>query len=380
MSPFRRLMTRTATLIVTLAVAGAAAAAVAGVSILLAQRADSLPTPPRADPLPVRVVTSRGEDGYTLTRRFTGQIAPAAATDLGFETGGRIDWIGPQEGDHVAEGEVIARLDTRSQMADRNAALAERAALAARAELARLTADRQADLQARGHSAAAQGDDARLTLAALMAQIAAADARIAGIDLLLDKAALRAPFAAEIGTRHLDPGATVAAGTPVARLLSLRAPELRAGLPPDLAATLRPGDAVRVDLQGRAIPARVIRLRPDLSPATRTREVVLALDLPDGLPVPHGATATVLIPQNVQAEGQWLPLTALRDGPRGTWAVLVAAPDGAGGTLARPEAVEILHTDTTRVFLRGALPPGTPILAEGTHRVTPGQPVAPVAD
>lgn len=380
MSPFRRALTRTGTLIVTLAVAGAAAGAVAGVAILLAQQADSLPTPPRADPLPVRVIPSGAEPGYTVIRRFTGQIAAAATTDLGFETGGRIDLIGPREGDRVAAGDVIARLDTRSLMADRAAALADRAALAAQAELARLTANRQADLQARGHSATRVADEARLALASLTAQIAAADARIAGIDVGLDKALLRAPFAAEIGTRHLDPGATVGAGAPVVRLLSVAAPELRAGLPPDLAATLRPGDAMQVDLGGTVVPARLIRLRPDLSPATRTREAVLALDLPADMPAPFGSSATLLIPQRVEAPGQWLPLAALRDGPRGTWAVMVLAPDGTGTTVLRPEAVEVLHTDATRAYLRGALPPGTLILAEGTHRVTPGQPVTPIAD
>jgi hypothetical protein len=38
-----------------------------------------------------------------------------------------------------------------------------------------------------------------------------------------------------------------------------------------------------------------------------------------------------------------------------------------------PAAVEVIHTDGTRVYLRGTLPPGARIVAKAPDRVAPGQ-------
>jgi hypothetical protein len=38
-----------------------------------------------------------------------------------------------------------------------------------------------------------------------------------------------------------------------------------------------------------------------------------------------------------------------------------------------PAAVEVIHTDGARVFLRGMLPPAARIVAEAPDRVAPGQ-------
>jgi membrane fusion protein, multidrug efflux system len=90
---------------------------------------------------------------YTVTRRFTGQIEAAARTDLGFELGGRITEVLVEEGDVVASGTVLARLDTSALIPERAALEAELAALAADAELARLTLARNDALTERGFRA-----------------------------------------------------------------------------------------------------------------------------------------------------------------------------------------------------------------------------------
>jgi RND family efflux transporter MFP subunit len=328
-------------------------------------------------PLDVRVTRVRHEAGFVTERRFAGRVAPARRAALGFELGGRLAEVTVEAGAVVSAGDVLARLDRRSLEADRAAALAERAALEAEAELARLTAERRAALQAQGHAATQAFDEARLGLARLEASIAAADARIAGIDLALEKSELRAPFAGEIGTRHLDPGATVAAGTPVVDLFAQGAPELRVGLPAALAAELDPAAQVAVELGDARVAARLVRLRPDLDPATLTREATFVLDMPPGAVRPgFGDTAAVILRERIAAEGFWLPLAALSEGARGSWQVMVAEPEGPV-PVARPEAIEVLHTDGARVFVRGAIPQGTPVVADGAHRLVPGQPLAP---
>jgi membrane fusion protein, multidrug efflux system len=50
------------------------------------------------------------------------------------------------------------------------------------------------------------------------------------------------------------------------------------------------------------------------------------------------------------------------------------------GERSLPVAVEVIHMDGARVFLRGALPPGARIVAEAPDRVAPGQLVLALAE
>jgi hypothetical protein len=46
--------------------------------------------------------------------------------------------------------------------------------------------------------------------------------------------------------------------------------------------------------------------------------------------------------------------------------------------VARREAVEALHIEEGRVFVRGAIPDGALLVTEGVNRLTQGQRVAPL--
>ena len=362
-----KVLRRTATLMLTLAVAAAAGAAVlAGHALLSANATEPGPAAPLTS---VRVIEVRPTHDYTVTRRFTGQIEAAARVDLGFELGGRLAELLVAEGDVVAQGAVLARLDTSALIPERAALEAELAALQADAELARLTLARQDALTERGFRAVAAQDEARLALARIEAGMAATAARIAGVDVRLEKSILRAPFAARIGARQIDAGQTVAAGQPVLVLFEAGAARARVGLPPDLAATLQPGDPVALELGGVVRAATVLHLRPDLDPLTRSRPVVLTLQ--EAAPV-LGETVSVILEQRIQTPGFWAPLAALREGARGSWSVMALRP-APEGDLVQPAAVEVIHGEGARVFLRGDLPPGARIVAEAPDRVAPGQ-------
>lgn len=365
----RKALRRVVTLSLTLAVfVGAAATVFAGYSMILA-KAD-VPPGLTAGPMPVGVMKVTFTDGYTVTRRFTGQVEAAAQTDLGFELGGRVIEVLVEEGDLVAAGTVLARLDTSALIPERAALEADLAALAADAELARLTLARNDVLTERGFRSVAAQDDARLTLARATAGIAAARARIAGIDVRMDKSALVAPFAAYVGARLADPGQTVAAGQTVLVLFDAGPARARVGLPPALAAGLSAGDTVQVDIGGTAIQTRILQIRPDLDPSTSSRSVLLIL--PSDAAQVLGDTVALILEQSVAEQGFWAPLSALREGVRGSWSVMAieTTPEGDRTVTA---AVEVIHSDGTRVFLRGALPPGTRIVAEAPNRVVPGQ-------
>lgn len=368
-SGIRKALRRTVTLVVTLLVfVGAGAGVIAARSFISAE-----PDGPRMQGAPrttVAVMTVTPETGYDVTRRFTGQIEAAAQTDLGFELGGRVTEVLVEEGDVVSEGAVLARLDTSALIPERAALEAELAAVAADAELARLTLARNDALTERGFRSVAAQDEARLALARAEASMAALRARIAGVDVRLEKSVLTAPFRARIGARLADPGQTMGAGQAAMVLFDAAPAQARVGLPPQLADDLSVGQNVMVNMGGVVLSATIRQIRPDLDPNTRSRSVVLALE--PGVDPVLGDTVALFLTQRVEDPGFWAPLSSLREGVRGSWSVMAVEVTPEGDRML-PAAVEVIHTDGARVFLRGMLPPGARIVAEAPDRVAPGQ-------
>lgn len=373
-SPLRRVLSRAGRLALTLAVAGAAIGAVTAGYGLLSARASEAIGP---DPAPrTTIATERIEvvDEITVVRRFTGQFEAAQEVALAFEEGGTIAEITVREGDRVSRGTVIARLDTRLLQAERARLVASRAALSAQAELARRTNERQATLLSEGHVTQQRVDETSLRLVELEAALAEADAGIAAIDVRLSKSEARAPFDGRIGARLLDPGAVAGAGAPVVTLLEDGPARFRVAIDPDLASALDLGSPVSIIARGRIVDARLAELSPELDAATRSR--VAFFDLAPGVEAPPArSTGEVHLRETRVATGAWVPIASLWQGPRGSWTILVADPEPDGTARIGTEAVEVIHLDGDRAFVRGSFENGARLLPGGTHRVVPGETV-----
>ncbi|MEL6315401.1 MAG: biotin/lipoyl-binding protein, partial [Pseudomonadota bacterium] len=190
----RRALKTTVTFLSTSMTAALAVGLVVAGSSLIADRAQSVGLPDVAPPVSVTAKVLTREPGYDVIRSFVGQLEAAQQADLAFESGGTLDEVLVEEGAHVAQGEVLARMDTRVLTTERKAMQAVRAALEAQLELAELTKSRQETLERQGFAATQRFDEARLTVIELTARIDETDARIAQIDVRLDKSIIRAPF------------------------------------------------------------------------------------------------------------------------------------------------------------------------------------------
>ncbi len=350
-------------------VAGAVLAVILAREVLASQRAEAA-GPPAAPRTAVATGRIEMREAYAVTRRFAGEFEPPQTTMLGFELGGSVAAVLVEEGDPVAEGQPLARLDTRLLSAERDRLVAARRGLAAQAELARRTNVRQAELRRRGFASDQALDDSSLTLSRLEAGIAEADAGIDGIDVRLTKAEIVAPYAGRIGARLMDAGAVAAPGAPVVALLEDGPALFEVGLDPDLAARLTAQTRMVVEADDAPHAARLVRLSPQLDPATRTRTAFLAVA--GGALPPAGSTGEVVLVQEVPGVGAWVPVSALRPGPGGSWQLLTVA--GAPPRIA-VEAAEIVHAAGERAYVRGTFPAGAAYVTEGAHRVVPGETV-----
>lgn len=208
------------------------------------------------------------EDASSLLASGT---VEATEAQLGFQAGGRIAEVRVREGDEVAAGALVARLDSAEAEARRRQAEAQTEAARARlaeleagarreeigqaeaaVEAARVRVDNaQSELSraerllaggaisreaydraaAAQKVAAAEVDRAREQLLLLRrgtrgeviagqrAQVAQAEAALAAADAVLANLSLEAPFIGRITVRHREPGETVAPGAPVVTLL-----------------------------------------------------------------------------------------------------------------------------------------------------------------
>lgn len=375
----------------------------------------------------VETTVLAGADGYTTSRFYTGELAARRSSDLGFERSGKVTALLVDEGDVVAAGAPLARLDVRDLEVQRqqleaqkrqflaqlqelevgprreDIAVAEAAVsdLSNQLELAQLQAQRRADLYAKGAVSREEWDERQFganaiadrlaqtksqleelrngtrqeQVAAQVAQVDQIDAQIKAIDIALDKSVLLAPFAGEVSQRAVDEGAVIGNGQAAISLVENSAVEARIGLPVAVARTLSIGEQQSVKVGDRTYLAVVSAQLPAIEQDSQT--VTVVLNLAGDLPVVIGETARLMVNDRQAEAGYWVPSTALIAGDRGLWSIYVLGKrESAGYRVARRD-VEVLYTEGDRTFVRGLVEVGDRIITSGTHRMVAGQLVQP---
>lgn len=352
-----------------LAIAGATAGGIAA----LQYRASAELQPLQHPPLAVTTLSVRMQDQYVTQTRYVGRLEPARQTSLAFELAGLVVDISVDEGTKVRTGDVIAQLDTDRLKADRRRLEARKRELEAERTLAQLTLTRQSNLRKKGFSPQQSEDEAAAGVARLTAAIDQVTAQMDLVDIDIRKSVLTAPFDGVVGTRSIDDGSVITAGTPVVSLLESGKPQARIGLPPVVARSLDPNGHYQITTDAGPVSARMASMRPDLQTATQTVPVLFDLATSNGAAFQQIVTLNVETP--VRERGTWLPLAALKEGHKGLWSVLVVAAQD-GQTKVRTEAVEVLHIEGEQAYVRGTLEANAKVVSTGGHRVVSGQLVA----
>ena len=331
------------------------------------------------EPVPQRVlvVTTQPvqeQTSYLVRRSFVGRIEARRSTDTGFELGGAVLSILVDEGDSVAKGQLLARVDTLrlgAKRAELEARLRE-----AEARLSLMASTRERTLEALELNAVSsqQWDEADRGYAAQEAVVRRVGAQIESVDVDIAKSRLRAPFSGVVSRCFVDEGAVVSAGEPLFRILEMGRPEVRVGISVALAKSLKIGDERVVRTDGRELSGTVRALLPARNRETRTVDVILTLEAKENA-LRHGDLVELELSQAIEKSGFWLPRSALTESSRGLWASYVATPSSSTHFLKRRE-LELLHVDGDSVFVRGTLTSGELVVTEGLQRLVPNQRVA----
>ncbi len=401
---------------------------VAGVVVVLGAQfgsGDSATTEPDVPALQVETVAAEAVTQFEQNRTYSGVIKPRRQSELRFLRTGELEALLVDEGAAVQAGQELARLDVRSLNAKRQELVARRDAAqasldelragprkqtieAARASVNELHAQfKLADIEHRRNqglsrtNAISQGEydrtefglesaRARWQAAQQMldeleegtreervraqeAVVAQLNSSIDDIDVQLDDSVMRAPYDGRIAMRLVDEGTVVSPTATIFHLLESDHLEVWVGLPPSLAKTVQIGDTYEVVVDGARINANVHRLMPQLDSTTRTQTVVLSIAAEQTGSVVPGQIARIELSRPVEADGVWLPTSALVRGSRGLWSVYTVERDASDQYEVISQDVELLHTQGDRVLVRGTLIEGQQVVRRGAYRIAPGQ-------
>lgn len=331
---------------------------------------------PAPAPEPVRAVRTLtvGRESAALSREFAAEVRARTESRLAFRVGGKLVRRLVDLGDSVKAGQPLAELDPQDLKLGQEAARA--AVQAAQTSFDQAAADfrRYKELREQGFISAAELERRDSALKGAQAQLEQARAQ-AGVQVhQVGYARLGSDVAGVVTGVEAEPGAVVAAGTPILRIAHDGPRDVVFSVPEDQVGALRGllgrKDAIAVRPWGAQalLRATVREVAAAADASTRTFLVKADMGRTD---LSLGQTATVLLPGQTRSDVTRLPLTALLElgGRSSVWLL------DAQSMTVRAQPVEVAGADTNMVLISAGLAPGQEVVTAGVHVLTPGQTV-----
>ncbi len=359
-------------------------------------------------PVPVQVRTPAVVD-RTETVSASGSVEGSETTDVAFLVAGRVARVLVEEGQHVSKGQLLAVIEPTDYQNAFNAAAAQQRAAQAAAEKAdagprkqeleqaRIEYERAADeykrmqflverkslppndfdkVAATYKAAKERYDMAREGTrkedrASATAQAKAAAAQAVEEQKRLHDTRLVAPISGNVAMRKVDPGQSVAAGTPVFTLVELNPAKVRVGVPEAEIDKVKQGAAAEISLPSqpeRRFTGRVAVLGVAAEPASRTYTVKILVPNP-GPVLLSGMVAEARIFGPGKVRSLTLPAESIIPDPQGAPTVYVYYPDSKRVYARR---VELGPPVGSEVEIRSGLHGNEQIVVAGQQKVREG--------
>lgn len=304
--------------------------------------------PPATVPVPVAVArVTHGEVSQAI--ETVALVEPGLVATVAAQVAGALVEVRFREGDKVARGALLARIDPR--VLDDALTAAQARLEAARAERTTQEAESARDQVLFDHDAISRQalDASQARLEGRRSAVTAAERALETARTLRSHADVRAPFPGVVTARRVETGDLAAPGKP---LFTLQVPgpvRVTAKLAQDQIAVLRPGDRTVFSLGEKTLAAKVTRLYPALDSAHLGTVESDLDDAPFGLA--PGSTVAVRF-EPAGRPGLVVPVAALLVGTSRT--LVVKASSG----VATPIPVSVLATDGQRAVIEGAISEG----------------------
>lgn len=186
-----------------------------------------------------------------------GTAAPIQQATLSTRLMGTVTDVRVREGDRVAAGQLMLRLDARDLTAKSSQAAAAIAEAAAMQHDAVVQANRIRALYADSAATRAQLDAAETGLARTQAGLQAAQATATELGAVSSYAVVRAPFDGIVTRRFADPGAFATPGAPLVTVQDVSALRISASTTPGIARGLHRGQVLTAVVERTRVRATI---------------------------------------------------------------------------------------------------------------------------
>jgi len=273
---------------------------------------------PKPTPATVSTITSEPTD-WQEQITAVGSLSAVNGVDVATQVAGIVSATPTRSGATVGEKAVLVQLNIDPDKA-------QLASLQAAAELSAKTLNRDTELLA-SHAVS------QSTVDADAADLKSKDALVAQQSALIAEKTVTAPFAGDLGIVEVNLGQYLTAGTVIVTLQDLSSMNADFLVPQDQLASLSPGQAVSVTLDGlpgKTFPGKITTINPKIDPNTRNATVRATVPNPDKRLRP-GMFVRVAVDVGTPEPHLTLPLTAITYNSYGaTVFVLKPAPSGPG--------------------------------------------------
>lgn len=287
----------------------------------------------------------------------TGTVRAKRETALSFMSPGRVAALLVDDGDRVAKGQLLARLDPTAVGAGAASARAE--AVRAQAELRRMQT-----LADKGWVTKSRLEAAQATASAAQAQVSAT-----AFDVRFTR--IYAPAPGVVLRRHVEPNQTVDAGTPIVTVGEASGGYvLRVPLPDADLARVRIGQGAAVTIPAlgpKPLAATIAEIAARGDDRTGTFEIELALPAAPGLRSGLIGEARVRVPGDGSAVA--IPASAIWQARADEGFVYVVDP---ATQIARARLVQLGPIDDREVIVTGGLTAGERVVRAGADRLRDG--------
>ena len=283
---------------------------------------------------------------------------------LNAEFGGILQQLYVKEGQKVAKGQTLARVDDgglSSQLAQ----------IETQAALAKTTFERQQNLWNQKIGSEIQYLQAKTNYNAQLKAVAQMRAQ-------LSKTVIRAPFSGTIDEIASERGSVVGPGSPILRIVSLGNMYLEAEVPEKNISTIKKGSDVIVDFPvlGETLNTKVTQAGNYINPANRS--FIIQIDVPNKSGnIKPNLSSKIQIKDYSNPKAITVPTSIISENADGEQFLYIAQnPDKDGNAIAKRVIVKVGLSQGELVEIVEGIKDGDLIIKEGARSVKDGQKVS----
>jgi membrane fusion protein (multidrug efflux system) len=264
---------------------------------------------PKESPPPVVDIIVASAQQITNSIEANGTVLANEYVELHPEVSGRITYLNVKEGDHVAQGTIIARIndaDLAAQMQKSKVLL----------DIAQKTEERYKKLLDVNGINQSDYDASVNTVQGLQADIAYTQT-------LIDKTVIKAPFSGVVGLRQVSPGAFVTSANIIATIQQLDKIKIDFTIPEQYSYVIKKGSTVDVEVDAsKQIKNKAVIIATEPQINQNSRNLLVRTILQNGTANP-GSFVKVYVTSDVDKKAIMIPTNSIIPDDKNNQVVLV---------------------------------------------------------